>query len=214
MLSHISIKQVEKHLKNRLSTHEFLCDLLEKNKIEEFVNIAIGIDENITNGNYSASEHNLGEKIIGNNTNVYNRIFSFAQSIYQSQQKINIPKTIRSLGLSYLKISVGSEIATMLKPDTYWIANIRTLWTQAYLNNNFRINDANEYIKIFLTQPNSDDIRDDYPMWLSLYPSLETSLREIARIGDQSAQKNLSTNAIFLWADAICSELYEQRDSQ
>lgn len=212
MLSHISMDLVKTHFNERVSTHHKLCQLLENNNIQEFVNIAVGIDEYISNGNYSASEHSLGERIIGSNHNVYNRIFSFAQQVYATQQRLNMPREIRGLDLSFLKISVGSEIAAMLKPDMYWVANVRTLWTQAYINNNFSINDANEYIRLFRQQPDPQDIRDDYNMWSALYPTLENSLREIARIGNNFADEPTPTNNIFLWADAICSELFEHRN--
>ena len=212
MLSHISINLVINHFNERVFTHNQLCRLLEINDIQKFVDVAIGIDKSISNGNYSASEHSLGERIIGSNYDVYNRIFSFAQEIYRSQHRLNVPKIIRELGLLYLKISVGSEIATMLKPNMYWVANIRTLWTQAYINNNFSINSANEYIRLFRQQPNPQDIRDDYNMWAALYPTLENSLREISRIGNDFAGESAPSDNIFLWADAICSELFEQRD--
>lgn len=211
MLSHISIDLVINHFNERVVTHNQLCQLLENNNIEEFVDIAIGINEAIPNGNYSASEHSLGERIISSNHDVYNRIFHFAQEVYQAHQRLNIPRIIRGLDLSYLKISVGSEIATMLRPDIYWVANVRTLWTQAYINNNFSINSANEYIKVLRQKPDPQDIRDDYNMWASLYPTLENSLREISRIGNDYADKSAPTNNIFLWADAISSELFAQR---
>ena len=140
MFSYISFDVVLNHFNERVSTHNKLCELLEANNTEEFVSIAVGFDDLYRNGNYSASEHSLGEKILASNDNVYNRIFAFAQEIYESEKRVNIPKKINGLGLSYLKISIGSEIATMLKPDIYWVANIRTLWTQAYLRNNFSIN--------------------------------------------------------------------------
>ena len=65
--------------------------------------------------------------------------------------------------ISYLKISVGSEIAMMLKPDIHWVGNKRTIWSHLLVKHGMNQRPANQELRLYYAR--DDDSEMDYSLW-------------------------------------------------
>ncbi|MEO6039915.1 MAG: hypothetical protein ABIQ93_15995 [Saprospiraceae bacterium] len=174
---------------------------------EVFTKHALGITD--SHANYSASEHKLGPVILVKTPP--ERVFKLAQKL-DGSPKNHVPKVIYDFEIPSLKISVGSELAMMLRPDDLWVGNRRTFWTHILVTNGWKRRPANMALKLF--QQNDPNAEMDYGVWKYLYLDIEKSLIEVADKGAQLAKSQgiVPGNHKFLWADAIATSLYESRD--
>ena len=112
--------------------------------------------------------------------------------------------------MPYLRISLGSEIAMMLNPDKYWVGNIRTIYSHLLLKHNGNSMTANEELRLYREPDGSRPSEMEYKIWRDLYLSLDSSLKQIANIGNEEAKKQGAPvgEHVYMWADAISSHLY------
>jgi hypothetical protein len=136
MIEQLDMSSVKNHYDERFRCHQKLVSLFLNHNTEEYLNLALGISDPC--GNYSASEHHLGEPILANNS--HNSIINLARSFFDENNTRLMLESIYRANLSHLKISVGSEMAMMLKPDVFWVANVRTIWTHLLYKHNYNSN--------------------------------------------------------------------------
>ncbi len=208
MLSHVSIEEIKEHYLTRELTHKELLNLFKTKQLEKYARLAIGITK--STGNYSAHEHALGPNILEENT--AERIFNLAEELFACKSANHIPNIIYKFKLSYLKISVGSEMAMMLRPNVFWVGNVRTIWTQLLTKHNCNYNRANEELELYKDSDRTSEM--DYQIWRDIYLSLQKSLDELIKLGNEkAAQQNVKPGSLkYLWADAIASALYDKRN--
>lgn len=220
MIDRLDFPVVKNRYMVREQLHRQLQTLLGNQAIEAFVNLALGISDR--NANYSASEPRpggpLGPIILAHsNPDV---IFRLSQALDVCDKR-EIPTIIYNRNIHYLKISVGSEISMMLRPDEFWVGNIRTFWTHILVKNQWNARIANEALQL-LNQPvekrkhvvERNEARLEFHLWRGLYLDVEESLLEVARIGSEVARlKGIEPGENrFMWADAIATSLYERRN--
>ena len=213
----LDFKRISEHYDNREATHKRLRQLLQSNKKDDYVRLALGLDEEI--GNFSASDHNLGQKILGNNANPIDSITSFANHIINQNINPNeLPYIIyKQYNISHLKISVGSEIATMLEPNKYWIGNSRTIFSHLFIKHQDLYRAIHELELYKDNEPLSEMY---YQKWRAIYLEMGekinkktgmTNLDVIHHISSELAEKkDINTGHLkYLWIDTICSHIYD-----
>lgn len=119
-----------------------------------------------------------------------------------------VPALIHHANIRYLRIGVGSEISCMLQPRLCWVTNIRTLWTHLVFEYGGNFTIANEALELYRANDDRSDIA--YKFWVTLYPLVGASMRQVALEGSTLATSAGVTpgKVRFLWADAIASALY------
>ena len=131
-------------------------------------------------GNYSASEHGLGPKVLGSNLNAKGRIYGLAGKFILLKDASTVPKLIREENLKYLRIGVGSELSCMMNPTVCWVCNKRTIWL--YLAQTQGLRKANEALQLF--NEHDDDSPMAYESWQDAYhPELGPELKRVAEEG-------------------------------
>jgi hypothetical protein len=208
MLNNLDFAAIKEHYIIREKTHLRLLELYTARNINDYVQLALGISD--PSGNYSASEHRLGPMILDNS--LPNAVFRLAHDLFNCEKISHLPNVIHARNLPYIKISVGSEIAAMLKPNNMWVGNKRTIWSHLIIKHNWDTQIANEELNLY--RDNDRDSEMDYRIWRDIYLSLETSLEELALHANNEARvQSIEPGRLkYLWADAIASELYSQRN--
>jgi hypothetical protein len=160
-------------------------------------------------GNYSAHEHNLGPKILSGVDPL--AIFQLAQNFMMCLDSAEMLTAIYNRRISYLKISVGSEIAMMIRPNTFWVANTRSVWAHLLAKHKFSYKKANEELALY--RNDDEDSEMHYEKWRALYFAMRENLVDIGRRGDaQAAKQKVKAGKVQnIWFDAIANALYEQR---
>jgi hypothetical protein len=211
-ISHISIQDVQNHYRSREAIHKDLLGLMQAQRKDAYVKLALGITNSL--GNYSADEHKLGPRILVQNTNATNRVFNLGQALLSCLSVQDIPSTVYNAQMSQLKISVGSEMALMLRPDDFWVGNVRTIWAYLLIKHNWDYNIANEELELY----RDDDISSEmaYQKWKAIYLSMRTNLDILVNLGNQYAvQERIKPgNLKYLWVDAIANALYEYDEGE
>ncbi len=207
LLTSLSMKNVYDHYRQREKIHNELLALLERRDIESFVRLAVGVSD--PHANYSASEYGGGVLILQRNS--AQAVVGRAESLYHCTNSKFIPDIIYRHAISYLKISVGSEIAMMLRPYDHWVANTRTTWAYLLIKHAYNLKLANE--ELLLYKDGERDSEMDYALWSDMHRLLETSQIHLHDLSITEAEKqNIPVGQLrFLWSDAIANELYKQR---
>ena len=109
-----------------------------------------------------------------------------------------------------MKISVGSEMAAMLRPDQNWVTNVRTVYSSLLLRHQGYVIRANEELSLYRDQDRDSEM--DYAIWRDFHQHLGDDLLQLATLGNRvAATQEIEPGGIsFLWADAIANELYVQ----
>ncbi len=188
----------------RFDTHLGLKRAFEQGKISAYAELALGIND--PSGNYSAAEHGLGPQILARST--AEQVFELAKKLFRCASAESIPMVIYSANLPFLKIGVGSEMAAMLRPDAFWVTNVRTTWAHLIVKNNGDVAQANQELRLY-----RDDERDsemDYRIWSELHKLVGPSLEKLYKLSTPEAAKQSVEfgDLRFLWADAIADVLY------
>lgn len=207
MLSNIKMDVVFTHYQQRLAAHQELVQLFQSKNIDEFLNLALGISR--PEGNYSASEHNLGHHVLANNTK--ESVFNLASQLITLHNAHHIPNTIYKVAnMPYLRISLGSEMAMMLNPDKFWVGNVRTIYTHLLLKPGGTQARADEELRLYKEPEGRRPSEMEYKIWRDLYLSLEVSLQRVALMGNEEAKKQGAPvgGHVFMWADVISSHIY------
>ena len=129
IIAQLDMQEVREHYLERERTHTTLRQLFAAGAVHDFVQLALGIANPA--GNYSAAEHRLGPKILSESSET--DVFDLAAAIDACPNTNHLPDLIYRHSLAYLKISIGSEIAMMLKPNSHWVGNVRTIWSSLFL---------------------------------------------------------------------------------
>lgn len=207
LLSAVPMQKVYDHYAERELIHQRLLNLLEQQKDEDFAQLAVGVSD--PRANYSASEYGGGVLILQRSS--ARAIFDLAKELYDCTHPKHIPDIIYNHAIGYLKISVGSEISMMLRPNDFWVANVRTIWAYLLIKHAYNLKLANE--ELMLYKDGERDSEMDYALWSEMHRLLETSQVHLHDLGVEEAQnqKTRIGKMKYLWADAIANELYVQR---
>ena len=192
---------------SRKGVHRLLGSLVKKDDSKAFVRLALGIDDEA--GNYSASDHGLGKRILGSNgADPWSRIRDLANELAALDDGRLVPDVIRRAGIRYLGVSVGSEMGCLVNPVACWVTNTRTVWAHLLVKHGDDIQKANRELALY--RESDADSAMDYQLWAGLHPELNVSLTRIAEMGGRLARKEgVKAGAeTYLWADAIANELY------
>ena len=210
MINQLNMADVKRHYDRRVRCHERLLILLNDNRQQDYLNLALGITE--SQGNYSASEHHLGERILANNNPV--PIVNLARSFLEQENRMHMLRSIHNANLPYLAISVGSEMAMMLRPDFFWVGNVRTIWTHLLHRHSYNLTHANEELRLYREQNREQNRTSEmeYLVWRDIYPRMQNSIENMCEIANDVAinQGVISGSSEYLWFDAIASSLYER----
>ena len=139
-LNDMDMAEVRDHYLMRERLHRRLRQLFEAGDLHEYVRLALGITEGP--GNYSASEHVMGPRILAA-TGAEQDVFDLATAIEACVAVNRLPTVIYERNIANLKISVGSEMAMMLRPDVFWVGNKRTIWSHLLVSQRMNPRPAN-----------------------------------------------------------------------
>lgn len=114
-IADLDMPVVRNHYMLRYHAHKKLRKHFEASDIHAFAQLALGISDPV--GNYSAAEHRMGPIILA--TASEQDIFDLAMAIEACPKTTHLPDLIYSQGIKNLKISIGSEIAMMMKPTVH-----------------------------------------------------------------------------------------------
>ena len=189
---------------SRYGIHRRLLKAFQENAIHDYVDLALGIDE--AGGNYSAAEHGLGPIILQQSSP--ERVFQLAKKLYACQVPAQITDIIYTENIPFLKISVGSEMAALLKPELFWVASARTIWAHLVMKHK-NVQRANSELRAYHEEMPSEMA---YHLWKQIYPLVGSSMTTLASLGTKIAQeKEIEPGAVrFLWADAIADTFYNK----
>ncbi|WP_163372661.1 hypothetical protein [Endozoicomonas acroporae] len=202
----IDLDLARKDYDRRKNVSDALNNFFNRSKAKEYAELAVGYTDNY--GNFSASQHGLSEYILSNNKP--QAIFNFAKNVSQDGVSTSdLPALIWEAGMPYVKISVGSEIACLLRPDHFWIGNVRTIWSHLVIKHKGDWERANEEYVLY----RFDDIDSEmnYKIWREIYTCMGPSLDTIHDISLHWAkEQNVEPGEDkYLWTDVVCSYLYE-----
>lgn len=206
IIAELNMSEVREHYLLRERAHTTLRQLFDAGRVEEYVNLALGITNPA--GNYSAAEHGRGPRILDENT--HQDVFNLATEIEACPNTHHLPDLIYRHRLPYLKISVGSEIAMMLKPNVHWVGNVRTIWSHLLIKHRGKRSKANQELKLY-----KDDQREsemDYLIWRDIYLALEPNILTVGQLAAKAAtSQNVTPGSLrFMWPDAVASKLFDQ----
>ena len=205
-ISELNYKKVVHSYNRRSEVSRRLIALLHANREREYVDLALGIDDD-GYGNFSASDHALGPRILSGRS--YSTIFALAKRIANIDDKDELLKTIYAENIPYLKVSVGTEIAMLLRPETHWVANARSIWSHLLVKHR-SIRLANEELSYY--RAGAEDSKMAYRMWSAIHSEMASNVLKLAGAGTDAAtlQGIDAGQTGFLWADAIANQLYEK----
>jgi hypothetical protein len=206
-LEFLDMKNVRGHYEARLRISEQARLLLQQDKERAFAELVLGIADR--QGNYSASEHRLGPRILASKSP--SAISKLGKSLLSCRDAKEAVDTIYRARISYLKISVGSEIAMMVKPDAFWVANTRTIWAHLLVSHDFNYDDANEELALYRDPERESEM--EYRIWKDIYPRMQQTLTRLGELGDEeSKRRKVRAGSLRnIWYDAIANEIYEHR---
>lgn len=204
-VSELDYSRVIKSYNQRIVISKRLQSLLNKNKVADYVNLALGINDPF--GNFSAAEHSLGPRILSGRS--ISSVFQLAIKLAEVQNESELRNLIYNENIPYLKISVGTEMAMLLQPAVHWVANTRSIWSHLLVKHG-SINTANE--ALYLYRQGSQESEMAYKIWCAVHAAMEPDLRKLAVAGTKAANdQGIEPGTIeYIWADAIANALYER----
>jgi hypothetical protein len=183
-LAELDMAAVHEHYLLRERTHHRLRQFYDAGDMGDFVRLALGITDPA--GNYSAAEHVIGPKILAGSTFAERDVFDLATAIENCPNTNRLPTVIYEATIANLKISVGSEIAMMLKPDCHWVGNKRTIWSHLLVTHGMNERRANEALRLYYSR--DDDSEMDYAVWRDLYLRVGPDLLRLGQMATQVAR--------------------------
>ena len=91
--------------------------------------------------------------------------------------------------LKYLKISVGSEISMMLRPNKFWVANVRTIWAHLLIETGDDYQRANDALAAYRDPDGETTSEIEYSKWAEIHALLETNLKRLYALGVKEAER-------------------------
>ena len=147
--------------------------------------------------NYSAHRYGGGKIILSSNPNAHHRLLLFVNSLMTSEEK-ELIKRIKECGMLNLAISIGSEIACMLRPDYWWVTNRRTVWAKTLVDTG-NSDMAYELIRMYQQE-----------VKYTLHPDVKLGLIKLmSYIKEDNLPKDLN-QYFYLFADCVANDLYIQ----
>jgi hypothetical protein len=205
----IDYREVRDLYNKRVEAHRVLLERFNRQAITPYVELALGIEDPC--GNYSAAEWSLGPKIRALSQD--GQVFELAGKLLECKSAKEVVDTIyKGAKLPNLKISVGSEMAMMLRPDTFWVTNRRTMWAQLVLKYKGDTAQANYELSLYNLHDKEIDSEMDYKLWCSMHPDVGPSLVRLASLGTQVALARPVDpgDVTYLWADSIANSMYNK----
>jgi hypothetical protein len=205
-LNSLNWLSVRKQYELRQKASAELLRLHAQRKLPQFIELLLGISDSA--GNYSASEHGLGPKIIGENLNAEDRLYAISTDFLRAKSAHDVPPLIRGAGLRYFQIGVGSEASCMLNPQICWVANVRTIWTHLVIKHADNFQKADEELQLYRDSDVTSEMA--YEMWQAIHGELAGTITRIAEEGSRLARlANAKPGSVkYIWADAIANQLY------
>lgn len=206
-LKHLDMGDVRSQYLVRLKTSKRLRGLMDSESVEAFVDLALGISD--LSGNYSASDHNLGPKILDSVPPV--AVFQLARRLTTSVTSMAMLAEVYSANIPYLKVSVGSEIAMLLKPSSFWVANTRSVWAHLLIKHQFNYSIADEELALYRDQDSTSEM--EYRKWREIHTLMKSNLVTLGELGDREAERNgiVPGKKRFVWFDALANALYDYK---
>jgi len=210
LLSTMRMRNVRSNYFDRKKVGMELQRLLFHGSASEFSDLALGITN--PTGNYSAAEHSLGPKILSQCPPTAVR--DLALSIFRSNTATTMLDAIYNANIPWLKVSVGSEIAMLLKPKEFWVANTRTVWAHLLLKHKFDLSKANEELKLYRSGDQNSEMA--YRIWKAIYLEIGSSVIGLtSRANVESKAQNVKPGKRQnLWFDSISTSLYEEHSGR
>jgi len=208
IMQRLNFIDVRELYNERVCVHRRIKTEFKQGNIGQYVQLALGIMD--SRGNYSAAEHGLGPKILS--LSPESRVFKLAQELYECKLPKQIPDVVSQAGIKFLKISVGSEMAAMLRPETFWVTNVRTIWAHLLIKHADDVTKANDELKAYRDPDSTSEM--NYRIWSDIHVKLDVALTRLVKLGEKEAnrQKVKPGTYTYLWADAIANSLYEMRN--
>ena len=206
LLAQIDFLEARDLYHRRELAHHDLRQLFAAEDFDGFAHLALGIS-NVA-GNYSAAEHRLGPRILHEATAA--DVFDLATAIEECRDTHHLPKLIYDHDVPYLKISVGSEIAMMLKPEVHWVGNVRTIWSHLLLKHLGNRSRANQELALY--RDGERDSEMDYAIWRDVYLAIEPSMLQLARLAAEAARdRGIEPGTLrYMWPDSVASTLFDR----
>ncbi len=204
----LDMEAVRNHYFVREQAHRRGRELFEAGDVTGFVNLALGITEDA--GNYSAAEHGVGPRILSASPSAARDVFALATTIWGCPNTNHLPTIIYRPAINYLKISIGSEIAMMLKPDCHWVGNKRTIWSHLLVFHQMDQRRANEALRLYYAR--DDDSEMDYEVWRDLYLRVGPDLLALGAMATAAAEnQGVQPGALrYMWPDAVATFLFDK----
>jgi hypothetical protein len=208
-LSFLDMNDVRAHYQRRSAVSKKLTRLLKSSNAKPFADLALGISD--VDGNYSAAEHGLGPQILA--TRPATAVLELGKRLAVCDEPKQMVDTIYGAKIPNLKISVGSEIAMMVRPETFWVANTRSIWAHLLVKHSFNYARANEELRLYRDPERTSEM--DYRLWKAIYLDMEKNLIRLGEIGaaEAIAQKVTKGRGRNIWLDAIANAIYEKRST-
>ena len=173
-----------------------------------FARHALAIGPENRYSNYSAYDHGLGKLILSKNRRAPERVVELAQKFAAMKTGREVPHLIREADLKYLKISVGSELATMMNPRASWVTNSRSMWANLLIKHGDNVQKASEELRLY--KDGELDSEMEYQKWAELHFELDVTLTRLVEMSEPLARLvNVNLGPLkYLTADAIADSLY------
>jgi hypothetical protein len=188
----------------RESIRNQLLKYFQESNIKGFVRLVLGIDD--PNANYSASEHGLGNRILSEVSP--DTVYGFTQDLIECDTPHSLLANIYNANIPYLKISVGTEMAMMMRPELFWVANTRSVWAHLLVKHEYDYSKADQELALYRDQENTSEM--GYMIWRDIYPTMNTNLRELGRKANEQSESE-GYGAIgdaYLFCDTVANWLY------
>ena len=204
-VTELDFEDVVDHYNARLATSTRLQSLLDRDKKEEYVHLALGMDD--IHGNYSARDHDLGPRIL--NSRCSDAVFALAKHLQTTENDRELQRAIYASNIPYLKISVGTEMALLLRPSVHWVANSRSIWSHLLVKHR-SISKAKEELALY--RAGFEDSEMAYKLWCGIHTRMHADVCLLSELGINAAiQQGVTPGENnYLWADAVSNALYER----
>lgn len=196
---------VREHYDRRVRVHGELIDLLDQGPSLAFARLLVGVADPV--GNYSASQHGLGPRILAN-PRASERLHALAMKFRGLTTAHDVPRLIREAALDYFKVGVGSEASCMINPTVCWVSNVRTIWTHLPIKHADNVDHANEELRFY--RNGEADGEMVFRTWAAIHREMDTAMTRIAARASDLCQRAVVTPGPikYLWADAVADALY------
>jgi hypothetical protein len=98
----------------------------------------------------------------------------------------------------------------MLKPDTYWVGNVRTIWSHLLVKHGGERSKANQELALYKDGERESEMY--FPIWRDIYLRLDQDLLAIGlQAAEVATERGVTPGPLrYMWADAVANSLYER----